>query len=66
MELFRELHRAGMTVIIVTHEPQVAEYAQRVIRFRDGRIVADEWNQGNPHENDPRPDDPARDAAGLG
>ena len=42
MELFRELHRTGMTVIIVTHEAQVASYAQRVIRFRDGRIVADE------------------------
>ena len=47
MELFCELHRAGMTVIIVTHEAQVAAYAQRVIRFRDGRIVADE-NPGTP------------------
>jgi len=48
MELFCELHRAGMTVIIVTHEAQVAAYAQRVIRFRDGRIVADECNPGTP------------------
>jgi putative ABC transport system ATP-binding protein len=47
MELFRELHRGGMTVIIVTHEAQVAAYAERVIRFRDGRIVADE-NPGTP------------------
>jgi putative ABC transport system ATP-binding protein len=45
MELFCELHRTGMTVIVVTHEAQVAAYAQRVIRFRDGRIVADEWNR---------------------
>jgi putative ABC transport system ATP-binding protein len=44
MDLFCELHRGGMTVILVTHEPQVAAYAQRVIRFRDGRIVADEIN----------------------
>jgi putative ABC transport system ATP-binding protein len=42
MGLFCELHRSGMTVIIVTHEPAVAAYAQRVIRFRDGQVVADE------------------------
>jgi len=42
MELFCTLHTAGMTVVIVTHEPSVAAYAQRVLRVRDGRIVADE------------------------
>jgi putative ABC transport system ATP-binding protein len=42
MELFTELHRAGMTIILVTHEPAVADYAQRILRVRDGRIVADE------------------------
>jgi putative ABC transport system ATP-binding protein len=42
MDLFCELHRAGMTIVLVTHEPAVAEYAQRVLRVRDGRIVADE------------------------
>jgi len=42
MELFCELHRAGMTIILVTHEPAVAEYAQRILRVRDGKIVADE------------------------
>jgi putative ABC transport system ATP-binding protein len=42
MDLFCELHRAGMTIILVTHEPAVAEYAQRILRVRDGRIVADE------------------------
>ncbi len=42
MELFRELHRQGMTVVIVTHDPGVARYAERVVSFRDGRIVADE------------------------
>jgi putative ABC transport system ATP-binding protein len=42
MELFCNLHTGGMTVVIVTHEPSVAAYAQRVLRVRDGRIVADE------------------------
>lgn len=45
MALFCELHRGGMTVVLVTHEPQVAAYAERIIRFRDGRIVVDEQNQ---------------------
>ncbi len=44
MKLFCELHQSGMTVVLVTHEAQVASYAQRIIRFRDGRIVADEQN----------------------
>jgi putative ABC transport system ATP-binding protein len=42
MDLFCELHRSGMTIILVTHEPAVADYAQRILRVRDGRIVADE------------------------
>ena len=49
MDLFCELHKSGMTVVLVTHEPQVAEYAQRVVRFRDGRLVADERNPERPH-----------------
>lgn len=40
MALFTELHRAGQTIIIVTHEEEVAAYAQRIIRMRDGNIVA--------------------------
>ncbi|MFO0577924.1 MAG: ABC transporter ATP-binding protein [Polyangia bacterium] len=44
MGLFCELHKSGMTVVLVTHEPQVAAYAQRIIRFRDGRILSDEMN----------------------
>jgi putative ABC transport system ATP-binding protein len=42
MALFTDLNRQGMTVVLITHEPDVAEYAQRVIRFRDGRILSDE------------------------
>ncbi|MCL1068297.1 ABC transporter ATP-binding protein [Shewanella olleyana] len=46
MALFTELHRAGQTIILVTHEEEVAAYAQRVIRMRDGDIVKIENNVG--------------------
>ncbi len=43
MELLVELNRAhGITVMMVTHEPDMAAYARRQIRFKDGRIVSDE------------------------
>jgi putative ABC transport system ATP-binding protein len=41
MALFQELGAAGMTVVLVTHEPDVARFAARVITLRDGRIAAD-------------------------
>ncbi|WKB54547.1 MacB family efflux pump subunit [Eleftheria terrae] len=41
MKILKELHAEGHTVIIVTHEPAVAEQAQRIIEIRDGEIVAD-------------------------
>jgi putative ABC transport system ATP-binding protein len=43
MAIFQRLNREnGITVILVTHEPDVAAYASRSIHFRDGRIVKDE------------------------
>ena len=43
MEIFRGLRLStGITIIVVTHSDEVAGYADRVIRFRDGRVVADE------------------------
>lgn len=42
MALFEELNRAGRTIIMVTHDEEVAAHAKRVIRVRDGLIVADE------------------------
>ncbi len=41
MGLFQELGRAGITVILVTHEPDIAQYASRVLVMKDGRIVSD-------------------------
>lgn len=44
MDLFDELHRQGLTVVMVTHEPHVAERAERVITLSDGQIVSDQEN----------------------
>jgi putative ABC transport system ATP-binding protein len=41
MGIFEEIHNAGNTVIVVTHEPDIAEYAQRVIKLRDGLVESD-------------------------
>lgn len=45
MQLFQRLNREGITVILVTHEAEVAAFAHRIVQFRDGRIVADRPNQ---------------------
>lgn len=42
MVLFQELHAEGKTVVIITHEEEIAHHAQRIIRFKDGHIVADD------------------------
>ena len=42
MRLFGELNAEGMTVVLVTHEADIAAHARRQVRFRDGRIVSDE------------------------
>jgi putative ABC transport system ATP-binding protein len=42
MALFQELNRGGITIVVVTHEPDVARYAGRVLHFRDGRLTKDE------------------------
>jgi len=41
MALFSELHADGITIVIVTHDPTVAAYCQRVVRLHDGRIAED-------------------------
>jgi putative ABC transport system ATP-binding protein len=42
MAIFQSLNREGKTVILVTHEPEIAAHCKRVVRFRDGQILSDE------------------------
>ncbi|HNZ81742.1 MAG TPA: ABC transporter ATP-binding protein [Bacteroidales bacterium] len=44
MALFDELHREGNTLILITHEREIAEYSRRIIQIRDGLIFSDEEN----------------------
>jgi macrolide transport system ATP-binding/permease protein len=46
MELLAELHREGLTIILVTHDPTVAALADRLITVRDGELVSDELLAG--------------------
>ncbi|MCX7926951.1 MAG: ABC transporter permease [Candidatus Omnitrophica bacterium] len=42
MGILSELHKQGKTIIVVTHEPEIARYAKRLIRMRDGKIISDQ------------------------
>ena len=44
MDLLTQLNRQGITVIVVTHEPDVAAYAKRTITFKDGQVLSDQAN----------------------
>jgi putative ABC transport system ATP-binding protein len=45
MQLFEEIHNAGNTVVLVTHEEDIARHAQRIVRLRDGKIESDTQNE---------------------
>jgi putative ABC transport system ATP-binding protein len=47
MKLFGDIHASGNTVILVTHEEDIAQYAHRIIRLRDGLIESDNLNEGH-------------------
>ena len=42
MKIFDELHRSGNTIILVTHEDDIAKYSNRIVRLLDGKVVSDE------------------------
>ena len=42
MAVIQELHRGGLTIVLVTHEPDIAQYAQRILTFRDGQLMGDD------------------------
>jgi putative ABC transport system ATP-binding protein len=55
METFAKLHREGVTIILVTHEADIAKYAHRTIRLFDGKIIKDERKTENSKSQIPNP-----------
>ena len=56
MEIFTQLHKEGTTVIVVTHEPDISTWSERVLRFRDGKIIADETPEKVSKESEAKQD----------
>jgi len=44
MSIFQHLNEKGHTIVMITHEPDVAQYAQRIIQIKDGKVIADKIN----------------------
>ena len=44
LELFNQLHSNGQTIVMVTHEPEIADQCQRVVQLKDGQIIKDYYN----------------------
>ncbi len=49
MQIFQQLNDAGLTVVLVTHEPDIAQFAKRIVVFRDGKIRHDDTVQSRPN-----------------
>ena len=52
MQIFQELNDDGLTIVLVTHEPDIAQYAKRIVVFRDGKIKRDEPVQERPRASE--------------
>lgn len=55
IELLKELHQEGRTIIMVTHEDEVAQEAERLIQFKDGKIISDKKLQKNKRRRSQQP-----------
>lgn len=45
MAVFQDLNQEGVTIVLVTHEPDIAEHTKRILRFRDGTLIGDKYVQ---------------------
>jgi putative ABC transport system ATP-binding protein len=52
MDIFQKLNNGGLTVVLVTHEPDIAQFAKRSLQFRDGKIRRDDRIQNRPRASD--------------
>lgn len=52
MNVLKDLHKSGRTVILITHDDEIAAQVKRVIRIKDGKIEADFMNKGEAEENE--------------
>ena len=53
MAIFDEIHHNGNTVIVVTHEPDIADHCHRIVRLRDGMVESDVQNENVIKADDP-------------
>ena len=53
MAIFEKIHQEGNTIILVTHEPDIAEHAHRIVRLRDGLVESDKRNENVVKVDDP-------------
>ena len=47
MQLLKDIHEEGMTILVITHEEDIAEQTERIVRLKDGLIMSDEMVQDN-------------------
>ena len=52
LDILKELHKAGRTVIVITHDSEIAAQAERVIRIKDGKIIDDDWKEQEDMKNE--------------
>ncbi len=59
--ILKELHQAGRTIVIITHDPEIAAQAERIIRIKDGRITEDYRNESRIEEDEKKAQEGIKD-----